>query len=272
MECKKEKGRGVSEGREVVIEGTIFDYLIIQRKVDEILDPVIKNLGYHLELGSTSDGEAANDFGFLKSDYEVQSRLESYLADGSNGQRILVATRMTICKMAIRRAKGRLLVSGDLLWLQLVWKMMGCIMKRGERRKGKTKQRAMEFEVLITGGDGGVLLLNSCIGINHWTLIAVGLASSTCRSLKVNFDAPLSKSCAGGRNVVVRQHKEEVQENPAGGPSTSTCAAADLDSEDDVPDLDDDDDELDMDELNELEASLSRTSIQIKEPGIETSS
>ena len=64
----------------------------------------------------------------------------------------------------------------------------------------------------------------------------------------------------------------QVQENPAGGPSTSTSAAADLDTEDDVPDFDDDDDELDMDELNELEASLSRTSIQIKEPGIETSS
>ena len=64
----------------------------------------------------------------------------------------------------------------------------------------------------------------------------------------------------------------QVQEHPAGGPSTSTRAAADLDSEDDVPDFDDDDDELDMDELNELEASLSRTSIQIKEPGIETSS
>ncbi|XP_057476536.1 zinc finger CCCH domain-containing protein 11-like [Actinidia eriantha] len=65
--------------------------------------------------------------------------------------------------------------------------------------------------------------------------------------------------------------EQKVQEHPAGGPSTSTRAAADLDSEEDVPDLDDDD-ELDMDELNELEASLSRTSIQIKEPGIETSS
>ncbi|PSR93042.1 Zinc finger CCCH domain-containing protein [Actinidia chinensis var. chinensis] len=65
--------------------------------------------------------------------------------------------------------------------------------------------------------------------------------------------------------------EQKVQEHPAGGPSTSTHAAADLDSEEDVPDLDDDD-ELDMDELNELEASLSRTSIQIKEPGIETSS
>lgn len=34
---------------------------------------------------------------------------------------------------------------------------------------------------------------------------------------------------------------------------------------------DDDDDELDIDELNELEASLSKTSIQIHEPGIEAS-
>ena len=32
----------------------------------------------------------------------------------------------------------------------------------------------------------------------------------------------------------------------------------------------DDDDELDMDELDELEASLSKTSIQIKELGAET--
>lgn len=32
--------------------------------------------------------------------------------------------------------------------------------------------------------------------------------------------------------------------------------------------FDNDDDDLDMDELNELEASLSRTSIQIHEPGI----
>lgn len=40
-------------------------------------------------------------------------------------------------------------------------------------------------------------------------------------------------------------------------------------SEEILPDDDDDDDdELDLDELNELEASLSRTSIQIREPGI----
>lgn len=45
----------------------------------------------------------------------------------------------------------------------------------------------------------------------------------------------------------------------ADGPSTSAAAAGDAE------DLTDDDDELDMDELNELEASLSKTSIQIPE-------
>lgn len=53
------------------------------------------------------------------------------------------------------------------------------------------------------------------------------------------------------------------------GPSTSISAVAN--SEQVIPDIDDDDDdeeeELDLDELNELEASLSRTSIQIQEPG-----
>lgn len=44
------------------------------------------------------------------------------------------------------------------------------------------------------------------------------------------------------------------------GPSSSVIHDAD-----DV-DVDDDDDDLDVDELNELEASLSRTSLQIKEP------
>lgn len=46
----------------------------------------------------------------------------------------------------------------------------------------------------------------------------------------------------------------------ADGPSTSAAAAVG-----DAEDLTDDDDELDMDELNELEASLSKTSIQIAE-------
>ncbi|XP_048446448.1 zinc finger CCCH domain-containing protein 21 isoform X3 [Pyrus x bretschneideri] len=69
--------------------------------------------------------------------------------------------------------------------------------------------------------------------------------------------------------------EEKAKDNSAagGGPSASTSAAGsevpvNNDNEDDD---DDDDDELDLDELNELEASLSKTSIQIREPGIETS-
>ncbi|XP_072975965.1 zinc finger CCCH domain-containing protein 11 [Typha angustifolia] len=50
------------------------------------------------------------------------------------------------------------------------------------------------------------------------------------------------------------------------GPSSST--SFDKDAEEVLAD-EDDDDELDIDELNELEASLSRTSIQIREPGVE---
>ena len=54
------------------------------------------------------------------------------------------------------------------------------------------------------------------------------------------------------------------------GPSTSTSVAGDAEVllDDDVDD--NDDDELNMDELNELEASLSKTSIQISEPGAKT--
>ncbi|GKA43646.1 zinc finger CCCH domain-containing protein 11-like protein [Tanacetum coccineum] len=70
-----------------------------------------------------------------------------------------------------------------------------------------------------------------------------------------------------------KYHREEEPENSnqkaqesssTSGPSTSTSVAAV--SEEGNSDIDDDDDDLDMDELNELEASLSRTSIQIKEP------
>ncbi|KAI8006799.1 hypothetical protein LOK49_LG07G00060 [Camellia lanceoleosa] len=58
------------------------------------------------------------------------------------------------------------------------------------------------------------------------------------------------------------------EKNPlAEGLSTSTSVVAD--SEEAFPDVDDDDDELDLDELNELEASLSRTSIRIQEPDVE---
>ncbi|XP_022989076.1 zinc finger CCCH domain-containing protein 11-like [Cucurbita maxima] len=60
----------------------------------------------------------------------------------------------------------------------------------------------------------------------------------------------------------------KAKDNPTGGPSTSTSA---VDDSEDVLLDEDDDDELDLDELNELEASLSRTSIQIGEPGIEAS-
>lgn len=55
----------------------------------------------------------------------------------------------------------------------------------------------------------------------------------------------------------------------ANGEGTSTTATSVGDGEE--VDLDDDD-ELDLDELNELEASLSKTSIQIREPGIGASS
>lgn len=67
--------------------------------------------------------------------------------------------------------------------------------------------------------------------------------------------------------------EEKVKDNSAAaGPSASTSVAGSEEVPiDDDSDDDDDDDELDMDELNELEASLSRTSIQIREPGIEAS-
>ncbi|KAL7092031.1 hypothetical protein ACP275_12G140200 [Erythranthe tilingii] len=55
---------------------------------------------------------------------------------------------------------------------------------------------------------------------------------------------------------------------PIDRPSSSTSAKLDGEG---IPDNDDgdddDDDDLDIDELNELEASLSRTALQIKEPG-----
>ncbi|KAL8129776.1 hypothetical protein V2J09_018931 [Rumex salicifolius] len=52
------------------------------------------------------------------------------------------------------------------------------------------------------------------------------------------------------------------------GPSSSTPAKAECNGNEVSDDEeDDDDDELDLDELNELEASLSKASIQIKEPG-----
>lgn len=64
--------------------------------------------------------------------------------------------------------------------------------------------------------------------------------------------------------------EEKVAKNEAKpeGPSTSTH----VDKDDEEVFDEEDDDELDLDELNELEASLSRTSIQIREPGIGASS
>lgn len=67
---------------------------------------------------------------------------------------------------------------------------------------------------------------------------------------------------------MVAEEKSKV--NSAAVPSSSTGAVAD--TEEDLPDDDEDDDELDMDELNELEASLSKTSIQTHGPGIKASS
>ncbi|CAK7325558.1 unnamed protein product [Dovyalis caffra] len=64
--------------------------------------------------------------------------------------------------------------------------------------------------------------------------------------------------------------EEKAKVNSAAGPSMSARAVADTEAA--QPDEDEDDDELDMDELNELEASLSKTSIQIHEPGIKASS
>lgn len=60
--------------------------------------------------------------------------------------------------------------------------------------------------------------------------------------------------------------EQKAPSNVSGSqPSTSSVV---VNSEEVISDIDDDDDdELDLDELNELEASLSRTSIQIREPG-----
>ncbi|KAM0852154.1 hypothetical protein ACQ4PT_051933 [Festuca glaucescens] len=65
-----------------------------------------------------------------------------------------------------------------------------------------------------------------------------------------------------------QEHGKKSQDE---GPSSSTFNGKEGDEELDDEDMDDDDD-LDLDELNELEASLSRTSIQIREPGEGTSS
>ncbi|XWS56481.1 hypothetical protein CRYUN_Cryun09bG0089200 [Craigia yunnanensis] len=90
-------------------------------------------------------------------------------------------------------------------------------------------------------------------------------------------DASLFVDDAEAYEEYQREEEPEVTEQKvkddsvAAGPSGVTSPAAD--SEDILlNDEEEDDDELDMDELNELEASLSRTSIQIQEPGIAISS
>ena len=60
--------------------------------------------------------------------------------------------------------------------------------------------------------------------------------------------------------VVLHIHFQANNDSAADGPSTSVTSAPDAEA---LMDDDDDDDELDMDELNELEASLGKTSIQI---------
>lgn len=52
----------------------------------------------------------------------------------------------------------------------------------------------------------------------------------------------------------------QVNDNSAGDGLSSLTNAGDVAE-------DEDDDELEMDELDELEASLSKTSLQIQEPG-----
>ncbi|KAL5222792.1 hypothetical protein ABZP36_027505 [Zizania latifolia] len=66
-------------------------------------------------------------------------------------------------------------------------------------------------------------------------------------------------------------NEESSKKNHDERPSSSTSIGKEVEEPDDDEDIDIDDD-LDIDELNELEASLSRTSIQIREPGEGTSS
>ncbi|CAF1719243.1 unnamed protein product [Brassica napus] len=62
------------------------------------------------------------------------------------------------------------------------------------------------------------------------------------------------------------EQKAKDKEAEAPGTSKSIGDAEQTSKEVDEEDEDDDDDDLDMDELDELEASLSKTSIQIREP------
>ncbi|KAH6762398.1 Zinc finger C-x8-C-x5-C-x3-H type family protein [Perilla frutescens var. hirtella] len=82
-------------------------------------------------------------------------------------------------------------------------------------------------------------------------------------------DASLFVDDAEAYDKYQREEEPDVEQktnkDPAtDGPSSSIATARDTE---DISENDDDDDDLDMDELNELEASLSRTTLQIKEPG-----
>lgn len=73
-------------------------------------------------------------------------------------------------------------------------------------------------------------------------------------------------SVAFAENIYLFQVDKDYS---ADRPNSSTSTTRDAE---DIPDNDDnaeeeDDDDLDIDELNELEASLSRTTLQIREPG-----
>ncbi|KAK9123770.1 hypothetical protein Sjap_013372 [Stephania japonica] len=85
-------------------------------------------------------------------------------------------------------------------------------------------------------------------------------------------DASLFVDDAEAYEKYHREEEPDVSQKDNNAPASETPSASGsgtADAEEDI--LDEDDDELDMDELNELEASLSRTSIQIHEPGAETS-
>ncbi|OEL16631.1 Zinc finger CCCH domain-containing protein 11 [Dichanthelium oligosanthes] len=92
-------------------------------------------------------------------------------------------------------------------------------------------------------------------------------------------DASVFVDDAEAYEVYEREKEHEANEESSkksqdAGPSSSTSNGKEVeepDDEDEDEDIDLDDD-LDIDELNELEASLSRTSIQIREPGEGTSS
>ena len=56
----------------------------------------------------------------------------------------------------------------------------------------------------------------------------------------------------------------QLQANDNSARDSLSSAATSVRDDEVIPE--DDDDELDMDELNELEASLAKTSIEIKEP------